>query len=509
LTAATIDEPGDRAVPSLRDRAIRGVAWSLTNYAGLQIIRLGSSLVLTRLLFPKAFGLIALVGAYLAGLAMFSDVGLTPYLLQSAKIRDRGFNDAIWSIGVVRGCFFVLAAGLSAFPMAGFYHDPRLVPMLLVASVGQCLTTFNATKLITARRDLRQKELAIYELTTQAVGVTATLVLAWCLRSVWALVLGGVIGSAAQVIGSQFFFPGPRNRWRWDKDLVRELRGFSSWIYLSSVMTFFGLQADRLIIGKLMPLDFLGIYGIAMNFATLPLALVQQGSGLLTSVVVQLRHRADPAIERKLQEARGLLLQSGAVLVALMAISAPAFYGLLYDKRYAQAGAICAVVAFNIWASMVESSVSGIVLAFGDAKGAAANSLGRMLGTLAGAFCGYLAFGIYGLIVGMSLGSLTIYVLSILIIRKHHIHLGWGDVRYWGAFAGLMGSGWGTILLVRWMRPDISLTVASLAGTTVLAGMSLFYLRKRILEFAALGIKRFTASGAKAEADRDKDDALV
>jgi len=76
-------------------------------------------------------------------------------------------------------------------------------------------------------------------------------------------------------------------------------------------MTFCGLQADRLIIGKLVPLDFLGIYGIAMNFATLPLALVQQGSGLLTPVVVQLRHQADPGIERKLQEARGLLLQTG------------------------------------------------------------------------------------------------------------------------------------------------------------------------------------------------------
>jgi len=78
----------------------------------------------------------ALVTAYLAGLAMFSDVGLTPYLLQSAKIRDRGFHDAIWSIGVVRGCFFVLAAGLSAFPMAWFYGQPLLVPMLLVGSVG-------------------------------------------------------------------------------------------------------------------------------------------------------------------------------------------------------------------------------------------------------------------------------------------------------------------------------------------------------------------------------------
>jgi len=76
-----------------------------------------------------------------------------------------------------------------------------------------------------------------------------------------------------------------------------------------------------------------------------------------------------------------------------MALSAPAFYGLLYDPRYARAGVICAVVAFNIWVSMAESSVSGIVLAFGDAKGAASCSLGRMLGTLGGAVCGYLSSG--------------------------------------------------------------------------------------------------------------------
>jgi len=59
---------------------------------------------------------------------------------------------------------------------------------------------------------LRQKELEIYGWITQAISVGSMLLLAWCLRSVWALVLGGVIGAAAQAIGSQFFFPGPRNR---------------------------------------------------------------------------------------------------------------------------------------------------------------------------------------------------------------------------------------------------------------------------------------------------------
>ena len=488
--AEAIAQDHREVAPSLRDRAMHGMVWSLAAYFGSQVVRLGSSMVMTRLLFPEAFGVYTLVMTYMTGIVMFSDMGLWSYLFQSKNAHDRDLADSIWTVGVVRGgIVWICGMGL-AWPMAGFYERPEMRWMLIAASLALLVSPLCATKLILATRDLKRKELAIFTLSNQAVCVVIQLGLAWWFRSIWALVIGGLVGEVLRAASSQWLFPGPRNRWRWDSVVVRELRGFSTWIYISSIMGFFGGQADRLIMGKLVPMEFLGIYGIAMNFATLPLALIQQGSGMIAPIVVQLRHGADPAIGRKLQEARGLLLQVGAVLLAGTCVAAPAFYGLLYDSRYATAGTIAAVISVSIWFSMMENSVNGVVLAFGDAKGIAICSTGRMLGTLAGALGGYWIAGIYGFIVGLSMGSLVVYVLSIILIRKHGIHLGWGDARYCAVLAVLAGLGWGTIGLLRWGSPTIPMTRASLLASALVAVVGAAYQWGNIRKFGAMGLAK-------------------
>lgn len=479
-------EPPALYADSLRTRTLKAGVWSLAGYAGSQAARLGSSMLLTRLLFPEAFGVMALVWAYLTGLVMFSDVGLGGYLFQSNKANDRRFHDAIWSIGIVRGGIVLAAAAMLAFPMARLYRQPDLVPMLLVSAAGQFFLCFGATNLITARRDLKQKELALFGLAVQLLTTISTLAFAWWLRSAWALVLGSVIGAFSSMVGSQCFFPGPRNRWRWDLSIVREVRGFSVWVYISSIMTFFGSQADRLILGKLMPMDFLGIYGIAMTLALIPLALVQQGGGLLSPILVQLRHGADPAIERKLQEARGVLLRFGAVLAAATCVAAPAFFGFLYDPRYAMAGVIGSALVFSVWTGMLESSAGGLTLAFGDAKSTAICSLGRMLGGLSGAAVGYFVGGVYGFIVGVGMGPLAVYALSVILLRKHGIRIGREDARYSATLALLAGFGWSVVVLLPWLSPRVTKPMASVVASILVVSVGLTCNVSAIREFVAM-----------------------
>ena len=154
--------------------------------------------------------------------------------------------------------------------MARFYDQPTLFPMLVAASLGLLIGPLGSTKITMANREMKRKELAVFGLVVQTLGVLTQIILAWRFRSVWALVIGGLATECVRVVASQFVFPGLRNRWRWDATVVREIQGFSTWIYFSSIMTFLGGQADRLLLGKLMPIEFLGIYGIAMNFASLP-----------------------------------------------------------------------------------------------------------------------------------------------------------------------------------------------------------------------------------------------
>ena len=65
---------------SLKKRAVNGSIWSVTGFGAGQFLRLVSNLLLTRLLFPEAFGILALVQVVLQGIKMFSDVGISTSL---------------------------------------------------------------------------------------------------------------------------------------------------------------------------------------------------------------------------------------------------------------------------------------------------------------------------------------------------------------------------------------------------------------------------------------------
>ena len=89
--------PADADTPSLGTRAQRGAFWVAAGYGASQLIRLGSNLILTRLLFPEAFGLMAVVNSVLAGFAMFSDLGLVPSVVQNRRGDDPRFLATAWT----------------------------------------------------------------------------------------------------------------------------------------------------------------------------------------------------------------------------------------------------------------------------------------------------------------------------------------------------------------------------------------------------------------------------
>ena len=60
----------------VRARALRGASMTMIGFGGSNFLRLVSNLILTRLLFPEAFGLMALVQVFMSGMQMFSDIGI-------------------------------------------------------------------------------------------------------------------------------------------------------------------------------------------------------------------------------------------------------------------------------------------------------------------------------------------------------------------------------------------------------------------------------------------------
>ena len=115
---------------TLRARAIRGSALTISSFAAANIFRLASNLILTRILFPEAFGLMALVSVFITSLHMFSDLGLNTSVIRSDRGDDPRFLNTAWTVQVIRGCVLWIGAVAIAGPVAAFYDEPQLQPLI-------------------------------------------------------------------------------------------------------------------------------------------------------------------------------------------------------------------------------------------------------------------------------------------------------------------------------------------------------------------------------------------
>jgi len=80
----------------------RGSVVSLGSYVLTQVLRLGSNLILTRLLFQEVFGLTALIQVVLVGLHLFSDVGIGPSIVQNEKGAKPEFLDTAFTVQLAK-----------------------------------------------------------------------------------------------------------------------------------------------------------------------------------------------------------------------------------------------------------------------------------------------------------------------------------------------------------------------------------------------------------------------
>ena len=74
---------------SLRKRVLLAGALNIGSIVASQVIRLGGNLIITRLLLPEMFGLMAIATTVSVLLLLLSDVGLRQNIIQSPEATSR------------------------------------------------------------------------------------------------------------------------------------------------------------------------------------------------------------------------------------------------------------------------------------------------------------------------------------------------------------------------------------------------------------------------------------
>lgn len=451
--ATAAAEEAAAASAGLAKRAASSTVWTAGGYGLSQVLRLGGNVVLADLLFEEAFGVMLLVQLLLQGLTMFSDVGIGPSVVRSSRGDEPAFLNSAWSMQVLRGAVLVLVAFVAAPFYADFYDNPDIVPFLWVASLSALFQGFNSTKLFLAERHLALKRKVLCEVVSQSLAIGTMVTWAWIEPTIWALVVGGVVQAVSLMTLSHVLLPGQPNRFAWERPAIAEIWGFGRWIFVSTAVTFLAMQVDRMMLGKLLEEGPLGVFSIALGIATIPQIV---GGHLTNSIQYPLLssiQRDNPAElgDRFRSQRVTLLLAAGFGLLGI-ALFSPAFFALLYDAEYQDAGWIAPLVMVPTWFYLLQLTADRALLAKGESQPLTVSNFWAFVGKFAGGWFGFQAGGFVGLILGTTFGTVIGHGFIVMHLRRHGLKLLDQDLR---ATFGVLAIGGLGVLAQRQFTADL------------------------------------------------------
>jgi O-antigen/teichoic acid export membrane protein len=432
----------------LKKLVIRGALWTVAGYGGGQILRFGGNLLLTRLLFPEFFGLMALVNIFIIGLNLFSDVGIGLSIIQNKRGDEPDFLNTAWTMKVIRGLGLWLACLLLANPLATLYEEPQLQWVIPVVGLTTILDGFGSTAIYTLERHMSVQKLTLLEISAQAIQIAVMAIWAWQSPTLWALVIGSLISSLVKLIWSYYLIPGQANRFRWEKRAVQEIFSLGRWIFLSTALTFLAEQADRLLLGKLFPLELLGIYGIALMLSDVPRQVtLALSTRVIFPAVSQLAELPRFEMRAKILPHRKRLLLILTAGMAILIGVGDLLILLLYDDRYADAAWMLPILALGIWPRLLCSTIDTSLIAIGKVQYTTLGNFFRLLSTVGGILLGFSLFGPVGAVTAVALNDLFYYICVSFGLHREGISCLQQDLKATLLLlGGLVMVGWGRVL---------------------------------------------------------------
>ncbi len=213
---------------------------------------------MARLLMPEIFGVMIIATTVSVVLHLLSDVGLRQNIIQSPRGDDPVFLNTAWTVQILRGVVLfastLLIAGFTWFAQVinlwsanSTYAAPELPLVLAFTGFTAIIFGFQSTKIDLAVRAFQQKKVVLAEFASQLAGLLVMLGAGYFTRSIWSLVVAGLVAAMVSTLLGHFWFEGPPNRLQWDRSALKELIVFGHWILLSSAVGVLAMNGDRII----------------------------------------------------------------------------------------------------------------------------------------------------------------------------------------------------------------------------------------------------------------------
>lgn len=262
----------DHLAHGLRTRALRGGTLTVGVQLARTAIDVGAGVVLARMLTPADYGLVAMVLPVTGLIALFKDLGFAAATVQREDITPAQVSLVFW-INLAVSLLLVLA-GAAISPLVGrFYGDPRTVWVMVALSATFVLGGLSTQHQALLTRQMKFGAIAGIDLLTTVVRAALGIGAAMMGLSYWSLVVmqaGGLLFNAVALWVVESWRPSRPARAAGIGEILR----FGGSLTASRVCLFVGGNADKLLIGRLLGPEPLGLYTRGFQLLLMPVEQV-------------------------------------------------------------------------------------------------------------------------------------------------------------------------------------------------------------------------------------------
>ncbi|MEO6597968.1 MAG: oligosaccharide flippase family protein [Planctomycetota bacterium] len=357
----------------LRHRTVHSLFWQLLGVGGQRIVQLASPIVLSRLIPAEEIGLFGIVLAGIGAIEALTKFMGEETTIWSQRGAERRYLDTVFTVHVLRGLCITALLCAVAHPLAWFFSDPDTdarywVPGLFLALAGNGLVD----GLSSPARAIQLKGLAFRRVATGdfcavLLGTSLTIVLAFTLRSVWAMLLG-YLGTTVLRTAISYIVAPHRPRLHIDREVCRELFTYGRGAAGAPFLLLMIFTAPAFVLGKIAGKGAVAVFDFAGRLAKLPEDIFLRVLGpVAVPAYAQLKHDR-PRLARAWLGAVRTFLLVGMPMTASLAWCGDALPTVVFGEHYGSIAGLFALLALHGGLAGLTAVVGPLFWAVGEPK---------------------------------------------------------------------------------------------------------------------------------------------
>lgn len=401
---------------SLEQKAAKSTVWASIDRFSVLGITFVVNMIMARILSVDDYGLVGMITIFTSVSSVLVDGGFGNALIQKKEPTQTDYSTVfLWNLGlaVVLYMLIYLAAPLIAL----FFNEPQLLGITRLLAIIIVLNSLIVTQVSRMRKLLEFKNLAVVNVTSAIVSGAAGVGLAKAGAGVYALVWMQVI-----MCGMQLIIISIAGGWRpsleFSTSTFKKMFSYGGYLLAANVLQIFCNNFQNVIIGKKFSVGQLGLYSLAQK-------IDQITSFQLSQVLMQVMFPIYSQLQDEEERLREVLAMNMRViafvmfpLLTMLILLAEPVLGLLFSYKWVAAAPYLQILSIGGFFVTLQNLNFYAVAAKGKSRALFYWSFYKwgmlLLLMLAGS-----QFGIFGLLGGLVLSNVNIFMVNAALASRH------------------------------------------------------------------------------------------